>query len=429
MKEKFIKSTVILLIGGLFTKVFGIIIRITTTRIIGPNGMGLYMLIYPTFSLCMCLSQLSLPTSISKLVSEERYNNKKLISSTAIMILGFNILLMILLFVLAPFISNNLLQDKRTYLPIISIVLVLPFDSLSNLLRGYFFGKQRMFPHVISHIIEQIVRLILIIILIPFLLKNNIIYAVSGLVLVNLVSELISIFVLFFFLPKNTRIKKEDFKPDPINIKNILNISLPTTGGRLIGNIGYFLEPILLTTSLLIGGYSNNYIILEYGIISGYVMPLLLLPSFFTNAISSSLLPIISKAYVDKKYNYIKKKLKTAIILSISIGIPITIFFILKPNLLLNLIYNTNEGTNYLRVLAPIFLLYYIEAPLAATLQAINKSKNIMFDNLKGIITKTILIYVLSLFKIGMYGLIIGTSLNIIITTYCHYKNIKKVLK
>lgn len=59
-----------------------------------------------------------------------------------------------------------------------------------------------------------------------------------------------------------------------------MTISLPTTGSRLIGSISMFLEPILLTTILLKVGYSNNFIITEYGILNGYVMPLILLPSF-----------------------------------------------------------------------------------------------------------------------------------------------------
>ena len=78
-KEKFIKTTIILIIGGAITKVLGMVIKIVMTRLIGLEGLGLYYLIFPTFSLFMCLSQLSLPVAISKLVSEEKHNNKKIV--------------------------------------------------------------------------------------------------------------------------------------------------------------------------------------------------------------------------------------------------------------------------------------------------------------------------------------------------------------
>ena len=76
MKEKFIKSTIILIIGGLLTKILGMVIRIATTRVIGLEGIGLYMLVMPTYGLFITIATLSLPIAISKLVSENTRNNK-----------------------------------------------------------------------------------------------------------------------------------------------------------------------------------------------------------------------------------------------------------------------------------------------------------------------------------------------------------------
>ena len=42
MKNNFIKSTIILVIGGFFTKILGMIIKIALTRSIGTTGIGLY---------------------------------------------------------------------------------------------------------------------------------------------------------------------------------------------------------------------------------------------------------------------------------------------------------------------------------------------------------------------------------------------------
>lgn len=428
-KEKFIKSTIILIIGGFITKILGMIIKVINTRLIGLEGISLYMLIYPTFSLFMSLSQLSLPTSISKLVSEEKYNNRNLIFSSIPIIIISDLVLITVILLSAQFISIDLLKDSRCYLPILCISMVLPFEALSNMLRGYFFGKQKMFPHVVSHVIEQIIRLTLTILLVPTLLKIDLVYAVAFLVLVNMISEFTSIIVLLLFMPKNTKIKKEDLKPNKQNIKNILTIAIPNTNTRLIGNIGYFLEPILLTSGLITAGYSLSYITQEYGIVSGYSMPLLLLPGFFTGAISNSLLPVISKAAVEKKYNYIKRKLKQAISISLMIGLPVTLILFFFPEFFLNLFYGTTHGGNYLKALAFPFLFYYIELPFAACLQAMDKSKQVMLDNILGIILKTILIYVLSLCHIGIYSFIIASSVNIITVTISHLIHIKKALK
>lgn len=428
-KEKFIRSTIILVIGGLITKILGMVIKVINTRLIGLEGIGLYMLIYPTFSLFMSLSQLSMPVSISKLVSEDKHNNKNLVFSAIPIILIFDLVLIFIIISCASFISIDLLKESRCYLPILCISLVLPFEALSNMLRGYFFGKQKMFPHVVSHVIEQIIRLILTILILPKLLEVDLVYAVAFLILVNMISEFTSIIVLMFFLPKNTKIRKYDIKPQRKNVKNILDISIPSTNTRLIGNIGYFLEPILLTAGLVAAGYGLDYITLEYGIVSGYSLPLLLLPGFFTGAVSNSLLPVISKASSDGDKKYIKRKVKQAIGISLLIGLPVTIILFLFPEFFLKLIYGTTHGGSYLRALAIPFLLYYIELPLAATLQAMNKSKSVMIDNFIGIALKTILIYFLSLLHIGMYSLVIASSVNIVVVTIRHFYNVRKELR
>lgn len=429
MKNKFIKSTLILLIGGLFTKILGMIIRITMTRLLGTEGIGVYMLIMPTFTLFIALAQAGMPIAISKLVSEDKRNNKNLVFSIIPISLTINIIIMIFLIFSSEYIANNLLHEARSYEALIAIGFVLPFISISSILRGYFFGKQRMFPHVISNITEDFVRLIIIAIGIPVFLSKGINYAVAFVILSNVVSELTSILVLFFFLPKNFKISKDDFKPNRQNIKDTLNISIPTTGSRLIGSVGYFFEPIILTAVLMKVGYSNNYIVNQYGILSGYVMPLLTLPSFFTLAISQALIPIVSNNYTNGRYIYTKNKIIQGIFFSLLIGIPVTIFFIIMPEFPLKLLYNTTRGVTYIKVMAPIFLLHYIQSPISSSLQAMGKAKISMKGTLYGMILRTFILFVGSYMKIGLWGLVMATSVNIIFVTLYDGYNVYNILK
>lgn len=427
--NKFIKSTIILIIGGFLTKILGMLIKIVMTRLIGTEGIGIYMLISPTFMLLIALAQLGLPVAISKIVAENKTKSKNLVFSSIPISLAINLSIIIFMIFASNYIANNLLHEPRSYYALICTSLVLPFISISSILRGYFFGKQRMIPHVVSNITEDVVRLIVIAIGIPIFLKNGIEYAVAFIVLSNIFSELTSIFVLFFFIPKNFKLEKKDFIPEKKTMKNVFSIAVPTTGSRLIGNIGHFLEPIILTTILLKTGYSNNFLVKEYGIINGYVMPLILLPSFFTVAISQALIPIVSNAYSNNNLKYTKKKIKQACLISLLIGIPATIIFELCPQILLKFIYNTNEGISYIKFLAPICLLHYIQAPISSSLQAMGKAKDGMMGTLLGMISRTIILMLLCYLKIGLWSLILATSFNIIFVTIYDYKKLKKYLK
>lgn len=427
-KNKFIKSTIILIIGGFITKILGMLIKIVMTRLIGTEGIGIYMLISPTFMLLISLAQLGFPIAISKIVAEDRVNNKNIVFSIIPISLLINILIIIFMLLTSGYIANNLLHEPRSYYALICTGLVLPFISISSILRGYFFGKQKMIPHVVSNVTEDIIRLIIIMIGIPIFLTKGIEYAVAFIVLSNIISEITSIIVLFFFLPKNFKLERKDFIPNATNMKNIFRISIPTTGSRLIGNIGHFLEPIIVTTILLQIGYTNTFIVKEYGIINGYAMPLLLLPSFFTAAISQALLPIVSNNYTKGNLKYTKNKIKQACLISLLIGIPATIIFELFPQVLLNYIYNTNEGINYIRFLAPICLLHYIQAPISSSLQAMGKATDSMKGTLIGMLLKTIFLIILCYLKIGLWGLIIAVSFNIFFVTIYDLKKVQKYL-
>ena len=417
MKQKFIKSTLILLVGGFITKLLGMLIKIVMAREIGTEGLGLYMLVLPTFILLINISQFGFPLSLAKLISEEKWNNKKLFFSILPILIFINLITSIFLISAAPYISKNLLHNKDTYYSLISIAFVLPFTSISSIARSYFFGHQKMLPHVISNITEDFVRLIIIKIGTSHFLQLGLKYTVAFLVLANIISEIASTLILIFFLPKNIAIKKQDLMPSKIYINENLKISLPTTSSKLIGSIGLFLEPIILTRTLLKSGYHITNIIKEYGIITGYALPLILLPSFFTFAISQALLPSLTKEYKNGNLKNTKKIIQIAIVLSLIIGIPTTIFLEINPEFLLKILYHTKEGTTYIKVLAPICLLQYIQSPLASSYDALGKSK----DNLKATLIGTaIRILVLALtptLKIGIYSLILSISSSIIITT------------
>ena len=92
-KDTFKTSILILLLGGITTKIFGFIIRILSTRILTPEGISYLTIVMPTYSLFITLSSFALPISISKMVSENKIRSKKIFFSTCFFILFLEIIL------------------------------------------------------------------------------------------------------------------------------------------------------------------------------------------------------------------------------------------------------------------------------------------------------------------------------------------------
>lgn len=429
LNNKFIMGTVILLTGGFFSKFLGFILKIIVTRMIGIEGVELYSLITPTFGLFITIATFSFPTAISKIVSIPNRSSKKAIFSIIPISLLLNILTFIIIFLIAYPLSNRFLHEPRLYYPLLSIGFVLPFIGMSSIIKGYYWGKQRMGIYILSNIVEQIVRIAILLWLIPICLNKSLVLTVSVIILVNMLSELSSIVVMLLGLPKGVSISREDIKLQKNEVKEILGISIPMTSSKIIGCIAHFLEPIILTSVLTSVGYSSKFIIREYGILNGYSLSLLLLPQFFTMSISTSLIPELSKYYSIKDYDMCKKRVKQIVSLSLLIGLVSTSLIFCIPEYFLKLIYNTTLGSNYIRILAPFFLLYFINTPINNALQAIDRSKEAMFTTIISSIIKLILIGVLSIFKIGIYGLIISIIVNLIISSFMDYKFLKGALE
>ncbi len=423
----FVKSTLVLLIGGILGKLVGFILRIIITRYLKTEGMGILSMLGPTSSLLTVIATFSYPTAISKVISDNSVKSKNIIVSLIPLSILFGLLIIIVTMILSPYLSNFIIKDNDLIYPLICLSITVPFISVSSIIKGYFWGRQNMFPYMLSNFIEQIFRLLIITLFINYFLSLGIIYAICFIILVNAIGEVISQIVMIFYFPKKS-INLKNYTFNIEDIKKVMNISVPATSSKIIGSIAYFLEPIILTNTLLYVGYTKNYIVYEYGIINAYALSILLMPQFFTQNMSSSLVPELSKYYSMNNKSMCIKRIKQIVLISSSIGIISTLIVTIFPTFFLNILYHTNEGIDYIRLLSPFTILFYIEYPLTNALQALGKSTEAMKCTIISSIVRLISIIVFSLLRIGMYSLVISIIINLITSTYLNYREIKKTL-
>ena len=428
-KDTFKTSILILLIGGLITKILGFVIRVLYTRTIGDEGINLYTIVTPTYSLFITLATFALPVSISKIVSENTTRSKKIFFSTVFFILLFNTVILLFLLATAPVIATYLLKQPEVTPLLYAMAFTLPFISITSILKGYFLGRLQVAPNTISNIFEQTVRILYLCFLLPILVEKSVLLGVVSYILFNIVTETVSIFVFWCFLPKKIHLTKQDLKPDKNIVSRVLSISVPSVSSRLIGNIAFFFEPILLTNILLYCGYSNAYILEEYASYNAYAIGLLTMPSFFISAICQILIPEMSKYHAIHQDDMVKRRLKQALSYSFIIGLSFSFLFFFLRDPILEIIYHTNRGSEYIFTLAPFFVLFYLEAPLSSALQALDKAGASMRITLEGSILKLVIMALLSFCKIGIYSLIFSEIINIFFVVFQNAREVKKTLK
>lgn len=410
-----IKNIIILLVSGALAKVLGMLGKIIYTRIAGVNVVGLYTMITPTFMLIISICQFSFPISISKISAEEKYDNKSLLKSAYFVGSIISIILIIILILTSNLIALSL-HNKLLAPAILSISAIIPFVMISSVQRGFLHGKEDMLPASITNVTEEIIKIILILFLLPIAINKGDITSVIFLILFNVITEGSNILFMQKAISKNY-ISNKKGKVNKKIIKEILSISIPTTSVRLIASIGFFLEPIILTNTLLSSGYSPNYITMEYGIINSYIVPLLSIPSFFSISIASALLPNITKAYANKKYDEFNRKLLKLMFLSMLVGAVCLTIILIFPNEILKLVYNVNFGINYIYLIGPFFLILYMQPTLSVALQAMDKTNKLFLTSTISVIIKYSALYVLGKIGFGMNALIFAMIAGIVTTT------------
>lgn len=414
-KSKIIKSVVSLIVVGFVTKLLASIAKIIMARNLSANAMGLYMLVVPVYIFFINVIQLSLPNTIATKIACNSKNTNKIIISSSIIALTINITFMIFVIAFAPFIANIILKNPDTKLSIISLSLLVPLISLGGLIKGYYMGIGKVEITAYSQISEEIARIIFVIIFLKLFKDKGDDYLAYGAFLSLSASEVFSLCHMIFKLPNIKNKPRLFFKgiKDKENymVKDILNTAIPLTGGRLISTIAYSLEPIIMTTTLIGLGYSSSYITSEYGVISGLVFPLLLMPGFFAGALSKVLLQPLTKLINKNNYRQAKKLIISILTTSFLIGLFFSFIMMIFPDILMHLLYGNSNGSEYVKIFALPFVFYYIESPLISVMMAINKTKRIMlYETIVSLVRLISLYILLNLF--GIIGVAISTIIN-----------------
>jgi len=437
--SKFLQGTIILIAAGFITKILGFINRIVVARMIGDEGVGLYMMAVPTLSLAITATQIGLPVAISKLVAEaeaagDRQRVKKILVVSLTTTGVLSTVFLPTLIAIAPWLSQTMFTDPRTYYPLMAIAPVVPIVAISSVLRGYFQGRQQMKPHAYSLLIEQIVRISLIALCTRPLLPYGVEYAAAGAMASSVLGELAALLYLLFLFKfkKSIRLRAKFFRyvqAGKETFIRLMRIALPTTGGRLIGSLSWFFEPIVVANSLALAGVASSVATKQYGQLVGYALPLLTLPSFITYALSTTLVPAISEAMAQNKLVLVEYRIAQAMRLSLVTGglSAVVLYIFAEP--LMWWMYGTSEAAIFIQVMAPFFLFYYFQGPLQAVLQGLDLANAAMTNSLIGAVVKLACIFTLaSRPSLGIMGAALATSIGTVLVTFLHFATVVKAV-
>lgn len=415
MLKKTFKFSFYLILFSFLAKILSFFSRIVLARNISPLAMSYYTIISPTIVILISAVQMGIPSVLSKLVAEKKYEYKVLSTSIYFTIFTTSLTTLAFLF-LIPYLTHLLYKMDFSIL-FYSVLPFLPLVALSGLLKGYLMGRQKFISSSLSQVIEELSRILFLWGIFAFIHLESPVQMAQIAILSASIGELCSCLymLIVIFLEKHTLYKKPTFSQT--SLKEILQIALPMSGSRFIGSISYFLEPIFMNMNLSI--LQSQTILLAYGSLNGYVLPLLTMPSFLTIALSNYLLPSFTYHYSRNNKQYANTLFFKILYFCFFVGILYSVLLFCFSEPICQLFYKSIEPAYFLKVCAFPFMIYSLQPILGNMLHAMGKSKASTIDTFTGSIVRLIIVVIFTPI-LKEYALILALCIGMAITTIMH---------
>jgi stage V sporulation protein B len=438
MKKKYvlIQGTIILTITGFITRIIGFFYRIFLSRTIGAEGMGIYQLIFPIYTMCFSLTAASIQTAISRFVAwkvslKDEQSAKEILWVGLFISLFLSVITSIILYFNAEFIALNILNESRCVDLLKLLSFSLPCGAVHSCVNGYYYGIKKTTVPALSQLIEQLMRVFASYFIYIILKEQGApitpSIAVAGIIIGEFVSMLFSATAITGRFNKFPTFK-EVRSPYLKHAKSILALSIPLTANRILINVLQSAEAIMIPGKLRLFGLSSSEALSVYGILTGMSLPLILFPSAITNSVAVMLLPTIAEAQAADNHRMISRTIESTIKYCLILGILCTGVFLAFGKNIGDIFFGNPMAGNFILVLAWICPFLYLTTTLNSVLNGLGKTSSSFFHNCLGLAARIVFVF-FCVPKFGIMGYLWGLLASELIMTLLHIVDLMKYTK
>lgn len=346
--SNFVVQGSILAIASILVRIIGMIYRVPLTGIIGTEGNGYYTSAYNIYTLLLILSSFSMPVAISRIVSEnmvkQQYANTDRVLRAAFVyatVIGF-VMFSALWFgagAIADWLQKPYCQFAlKALAPTVWIMAYL------GILRGYFQGSGTMVPTAVSQILEQILNAFVSVFAAYLLFGRgetaNLLYsdteygyafgAAGGAIGTGAGALTALVFFLFLFAAQHKYMKRRVRRDQTGVVQSYGEIAMllgatmiPILISSTVYNISSVLDDYIFSNLMNYLGQAQQ-LVSQWGVFGEYHI-LFNIPVALANALSSSLIPSLTRAVAEHNRRQMVSRIRYAIRFTMLIAIPATV--------------------------------------------------------------------------------------------------------
>ncbi|MBO4940860.1 MAG: polysaccharide biosynthesis protein [Clostridia bacterium] len=453
MKEKggkFLQGALILAGANFLVKIIGALFKVPLYNLIGEEGSGIFNVAYQIYTFMFIIATAGFPIAVSKMVAEsiakgDEYDARR-IFQTATFLLGIiGIIGSTVLYTFAEPLAN-LLGNADSALGIKVIAPGVFFVSLVSAYRGYFQGKQNMFPTAGSEVVEAGGKLLIGIAAAAAIMNARLnapgtsfpenifsshertVYSATGAIFgVTAGTFLALVLMLIIYSSKERKIKPvppKEIRARKEILKNLVKIAIPITIGASVSSLTSLVDLATIMNRLVVNpdvfdsyahlfaegtefarkaveeGWEGITLLQKkanslYGVYTGQAQTMFNLPLTIVVGLSMSIVPAISTALAEKNFKDAQTMTRSVLKITSIFALPCAVGFFVLAEPILRILYSDANGYLLLEKLAFAVPFVALVSVSNSVLQSYGKVYYPVFNMLIGGLVKVLMNYTL----------------------------------
>lgn len=439
-KSSSTKGFMILSIAGIFGKVLSAFYVPFLNAIIGDSGIGMYSRSYDIFMFVYAITSMGCQPAVAKVVAELRAlgNERDAIRALKISRKVYGIIGAVLsvLLILLAYPLSHLVKIEDSMYAIMALAPSIFFTAILSSYRGYFQGKNEMTGIAVSQVLEQILNVVVSLLFAALLFTISTPMGSAGGTIGTSVGAIFAVFYLVHIYDKKrfeeealrltTRERKVSSKAI---LRKLIRYAFPITLSAGIQNLGGVVDMMNVNLRLLHAGFTQIQSASLNGLLYKY-KTLIGVPLIIVTALTTIVLPAISKAAVLKDRKSLIRNSNFAFRITFIITIPSAVGLAVLSNEIYTVLYRDTRGA-YLMQLGAVILIFTALAQVQSViLQGINKFYPMILSFTIGIIFKIAANYIfVGIRSINIMGVLIGNFLCFVIPVILNHRILRRSMK
>ena len=447
-KQGFMHGVIILMLSQFIIKIAGLLYKIylTNKEGFGDTGNAIYSAGFQIYAMFLAISSIGVPNAISQLISSKAAvgDNRGAYRIFKVAISIFGLIGFIgtsILFFNANRIANVFLGIPEAETVIMALSPSVFIVAISAVLKGYFNGREKISVTATSQSTEQILKTVLTIIAVEIfciISKNNKIVMVASAAIAITAATFFSFMYLYISYIKNKKEIWKDVVTSVIKEKesirkivmSILCLFFPIAIGGLLSSTNKTIDAF--TTVNTISKFMGiDEATKQYGILTGKVESLVILPYSFNMAFAVNLIPAISAAQARGETEKNIKRVSFSILATILISLPFAaILFTFAEQILKLLFPNAYLGATMLKICSLSIVFVAVTQTIGGVLQGLQRVKETVIAVAIGSVVKLIFnMILLPIEELNIKGAIISTIISNIVIFSINLYYLRKYIK